>query len=175
MHREIFSCSVLFLLIQKFSSIFSEFMEKTSQYGTDVLAKILEGRIMEIFMTIGWPQISKNSPLIFLANGIFSRPLWLKWPKFRLLGTIVKINLSISRTPGGADCPNQSINHTYFGEFISYFCGEWAGPCLEVKPDVEEDEGDGDEKTGQLEYLQLRIPDADSPRGPSCDHKFRTY
>ena len=30
---------------------------------------------------------------------------------------------------------------------IHIFGGEWAGPCLEVKPDVEEDEGDGDEKT----------------------------
>ncbi len=27
------------------------------------------------------------------------------------------------------------------------FGGEWVDPCLEVKPDVEEDEGDGDEKT----------------------------
>ncbi len=55
---------------------------------------------------------------------------------------------------------------------IHIFGGEWAGPCLEVKPDVEEDEGDGDEKADQLEHLNVRTPDADSPRGPSCGLKF---
>jgi hypothetical protein len=82
-------------------------------YCIDVLATLLKGRTIEKSMTICWPQKSaKIRPLISLANGILVGPL-IKRPKFRLLGATAKINLSISRTPGGRRLP-QSIYQSYF-------------------------------------------------------------
>jgi hypothetical protein len=97
-------------------------------------------------MTKSWHKISKNSATNISGQCHFSRPLAevsATW--YHCQNQLIHFQ----HTRGAQIAPiNLSIILFLANLYhIRIFGGEWAGPCLEVKPDVEEDEGDGDEKT----------------------------